>query len=204
MTKAVWGVRLRAAMIVGITVAVSSCGDLTREGTGSSYMMINLLEGASGAAPEEFGNPVLSDVVTVVDDVPTFFNDLGRARLRIAMKDPGGPASPTTPTTANFITLTRYRVRYIRADGRNTPGVDVPYPFDGALSGTVGAGELTIAFTIVRHAAKLEAPLATLASSFVIIDTIAEVTFYGHDQTGREAAVTGTVLVSFANFGDPQ
>jgi hypothetical protein len=30
------------------------------------------------------------------------------------------------------------------------------------------------------------------------------VTFYGHDQTGREVSVTGNIDVSFANYGDPQ
>ena len=29
-------------------------------------------------------------------------------------------------------------------------------------------------------------------------------TFYGHDQTGREVAVTGTIGVNFANWGDPE
>ncbi len=48
------------------------------------------------------------------------------------MKD-AGDDSPTAPTTANFITVDRYHVTFIRSDGRNKPGVDVPYPFDGAL-----------------------------------------------------------------------
>ncbi len=47
------------------------------------------------------------------------------------MKDPGSTASPSTPTSANFITVTRYHVKYVRTDGRNTQGVDVPYEFDG-------------------------------------------------------------------------
>jgi hypothetical protein len=127
------------------------------------------------------------------------FNDLGRVRLRLAMKD-----SLTQPTTNNFITVNRYRVNFVRADGRNTPGVDVPYPFDGAFTGTVGSGgETTVGFELVRHMAKAEAPLAALARNSVIISTIAQITFYGHDQTGREVSVDGQILVSFGNFGDP-
>jgi hypothetical protein len=57
---------------------------------------------------------------------------------------------------------------------------------------------------LVRHIAKQEAPLQALVFSPVIISTIAEITFYGHDQTGREASVSGQMLVSFGNFGDPQ
>ena len=203
MTKAVWGARLRAGVLVGLGLTLTGCGDLQRQGTGSSYLIISEFEGASGADPEEFGNPIASDVLTIVDDSATFFNDLGRATFTLGMKDPGGAASPTAPTTANFITITRYRVRYIRADGRNTPGVDVPYPFDAGLTATVGAGDTEVAFTIVRNTAKIEAPLATLVDSFLLIDTIAEVTFFGRDQTGREVQATGTILITFGNFGDP-
>jgi hypothetical protein len=209
MKKVVWTVRLRAAIVFVAAAAATSCGDLQRQGMGSSYLLIRQFDGASGAEPEEFGNGILySDVVTFVKDqeenlVPTIFSDLGRVRFSLAMKDPGGSTSPSAPTSANFITLNRYRVRYIRADGRNTPGVDVPYPFDGGLSLTVGTGEVEAVFEIVRHAAKMEAPLGALAMSPVTITTIGEVTFYGRDQTGREVIATGTLTVEFGNFGDP-
>ena len=39
---------------------------------------------------------------------------------------------------------------------------------------------------------------------FIVISTIAEITFYGHDQTGREVITTGRISVHFANFGDPE
>jgi hypothetical protein len=166
--------------------------------------VINALEAASGAQPQVFGTTLNSDVITVVDGSPTIFSDIGRVRLTLAMKDAGSVDSPTTPTVNNFITITRYRVRFTRADGRNTPGVDVPYGFDGAFTGTVGAGEFTAGFELVRHIAKEESPLQALARNrAVIISTIAEITFYGHDQTGRDVSVTGQMLVSFGDFGDP-
>jgi hypothetical protein len=205
--KAVWGGesrrtrRLAGALVLAALTA--SCGDLTRQGTGSSYIILNALEAASGANPTTFGGTLQSDVLTVVDDVPTIFNDVGRARMTLAMKDPGTADTPTIPTPNNFITLNRYRVQYIRADGRNVPGVDVPFPFDGAVTSTIGAGETTAGFEIVRHAAKAEAPLAALARNGIIISTLAEVTFYGRDQTGREVIVTGRITIDFGNFGDP-
>jgi hypothetical protein len=205
--KTVWGGKVkrlaRLMAVLALTALSASCGDLTRQGTGSSYLIIGALEGASGADPGTFGGTLNSDVITIVDDSPTIFNDLGRVTLRLAMKDPGGAEVPTTPTSANFITINRYRVRYIRSDGRNTPGVDVPYGFDGAFTATV-SGETTVGFELVRHIAKEEAPLQALARNrAVIISTITEVTFYGHDQTGREVSVTGQLLVSFGDFGDP-
>ena len=206
--KVVWGgnvAKLAGRLaLLALTMFSASCGDLTREGTASSYLVISTLEAASGAQPSTFGATLQSDVLTIVDGQPTIFSDSGRVRLMLAMKDAGSVDSPTTPTVNNFITITRYRVRYTRADGRNTPGVDVPYGFDGAFTGTVGAGEFTAGFELVRHIAKEESPLRALASNrAVIISTIAEITFYGHDQTGRDVSVTGQLLVSFGDFGDP-
>lgn len=207
--KAVWGARARLLAALGLILLSASCGKALRQGQSASYLIINSLEGASGAEPDKFGGTMFSDVMTLVKGdgdvlIPTIFGDLGRVRLSLALKDVGPAGSPTTPTTNNYITISRYRVTYIRADGRNNPGVDVPYPFDGAMTMTVGTGEASGAFEIVRHTAKVEAPLAALMNSGVIISTIGEVTFYGQDQTGRAVSVTGRMLIDFGNFGDPQ
>ena len=140
--KAVWGGVIGRTVTALAVVTATSCGELTREGTASSYLIVSALEAASGAQPGAFGGTLQSDVITVVADVPTVFNDVGRVRLTLAMKDPGS----TSPTTSNFITVDRYRVQYIRADGRNMPGVDVPYPFDGAFTATVSGSEVTVCF----------------------------------------------------------
>jgi hypothetical protein len=198
--KAVWGGEVgrtaRLMLALALTLLSASCGDLTRQGTGSSYLIINTLQAARGDDPGAFGTNLNSDVVT---DSGGQFNDLGQVTLQLAMKD---VTTGTEPTTANFITITRYHVRYIRADGRNTPGVDVPYAFDGAATATVSSTS-TIGFEMVRIVAKREAPLAALGRNrAVFISAIAEVTFFGHDQTGREASVTGQIFVTFGDFID--
>jgi hypothetical protein len=199
MNKVVWGAPARLGALVLVTLFGSaSCGDMARRGQASSYLIITALEGASGAQPTQFSGVLASDVLTVVDDVPTIFADPGRVTLTLAMKD---VTNPTGPTTNNHITVNRYRVRYIRADGRNTEGVDVPYAFDGAITGTV-SGTSAFGFTLVRIQAKMEAPLAALAVNGNTISTIAQVTFYGRDQTGRETSVTGQISINFANWGD--
>jgi hypothetical protein len=164
---------------------------------------VNSLDAASGAEPNRFSGTLQSDVVTVVAGSPTIFNDFARVRLTMALKDPGGSELPTTPTSNNFITIDRYHVRYFRADGRSEPGVDVPYAFDGAFTLTVRGNETTGSFTLVRHQAKAEAPLAGLARNRLVISTLAEITFFGHDQTGREVSTLARITVDFANFGDP-
>jgi len=203
MTKAVWGSGVKLAGAIALAVAVSSCGDQTREGTAASYLIIAAMEAASGADPTTFGTGLASDVITVKDNVATIFSDPGRVTLKLGLKDPGPASSPVTPTQNNWITLTQYHVEYVRSDGHNIQGVDVPYAFDGGLGATVSA-DTTIGFTLVRNQAKAEAPLGALQASGIVLSTIARVTFYGHDQTGREVSVTGNIDVSFANFGDPK
>ena len=194
----------RAALAV-LAIAASSCGSVVRDGAGTSFLIVNQLEGASGARPDEFGGTLLSDVVTIVDGNATLFNDLARVSLSLGLKDPGSASSPNVPTQNQAITVDRYRVRYVRADGRNTPGVDVPYGFDGAFTLTVAGGSAaSVGFDLVKNTAKQEAPLAALARTPVLINTIAEVTFFGRDLTGREVSATGRLSVTFGNFGDPQ
>jgi hypothetical protein len=201
MTKAVWGARIRLAGALACAVLVSSCGDMTREGTASSYLIMTSLTGTSGAKPGTFSSTLLSDVITVVNNVPSTFNDPGQATLQLAMKDAGPTGSPNSPSQNNFITLTQYHVQYIRSDGHNIQGVDVPYAFDGGITATI-SGSSSVGFTLVRHTAKEEAPLQTLQSGSPPLTCIAQVTFYGHDQTGREVSVSGNIEITFSNFGD--
>jgi hypothetical protein len=196
----------RAGLAVALVAASAvACGDLQREGRSPSFLIIDVLSGASGATPSTFSNVLASDVLTMVDDVPTIFADNGQVVIRLGLKDQGSPSAPNTPTFANYITVTRYRVVFKRSDGRNTPGVDVPHPFDGAITFTAVGGTTSATFTLVRAQAKVEAPLQALAGfgGAVFISTIAEVTFYGHDQTGTPVSATGTISVNFADWGDP-
>ncbi len=201
-------------VIAGAVIALlpSCASELTRTGSSPAYVIVDSVQGASGAQPGTFGVPLLSDVVTMVETtvggetvrVPTIFNDLAQAEFRLGMKN---PTSPTGPTDINSVTLNRYRVNFRRTDGRNTPGVDVPHGFDGGMTLTIPVdGNATAAFEIVRHQAKQEPPLANLAfgGGANIISTIAEITFYGRDQAGNEVTVTTSMSVNFGDFADPQ
>jgi hypothetical protein len=206
-------IKFRRLFVVAAALASSiSCGDVSRSSRAPVYLVINLLEGASGADPTKFSGNVASDVLTIVttggncsttNPCPTIFGDEGRVTLSLAMKDIGTTGSPTTPSSNNSVTITRYHVDYVRADGRNTPGVDVPYPFDGAVTGTVFGGQTTqLAFLLVRNVAKEESPLVQLVLNTKLISTMARVTFYGKDLVGNDISATGTVEIDFGNFGD--
>jgi hypothetical protein len=200
--KAVWGARAKAAaLLLCATVLPSSCSDAIRTGQSPAYLELTTLQGAKGGGSNAgtFSSSLSSDVITRVpaNTGPfTVFADNGQAQLTLQMKD-----TLNSPSPVNAITLTQYHVRFIRADGRNVQGVDVPYEFDGGLGVTV-SGTATVPFTLVRVQAKSEAPLAALANNFQTISTIAEVTFYGRDQNGREVTVTGRLNVDFSNWGD--
>ena len=187
--KAVWGARLGAATMLSLLVGTSSCSEAVRTGEGSSYLVMTRLTGGSNN-----GTTVESDVA---GDEGGILQDSGTATLTLQMKDVGGPG----PSPMNWITLTQYHVEYIRSDGRNVQGVDVPFAFSSGVTATV-EGSTTVSFTLVRAQAKHEAPLKALAGhgGAQHINTVARVTFYGRDQTGREVSVTGNIEVSFADW----
>jgi hypothetical protein len=107
------------------------------------------------------------------------------------------------PSPLNQVTISRYRVMYRRADGRNTPGVDVPLAIDSAVTFTVPSdGQVTAAFELVRNVAKRESPLLALRTNGNIITTIADVSFFGRDQAGNDISATGSLTVNFGNFAD--
>lgn len=204
----------RVALLSAVAVAFTSCGDVARTGRSPVLLVISVMDAASGAEPELFEGVLFSDVQTIVERsvggetirVPTTFSDTGRVTFRLTLKNPGAPTSPLGPTALNEVTVSRYRVTFRRSDGRNTPGVDVPHSFDGAFTVTVPAnGDVSGVFDIVRHSAKVEPPLRNLigGGSGIFIYTIAEVTFWGHDQAGNEISATGNLTVNFGDWGDP-
>jgi hypothetical protein len=200
--------------VVATSAAVAGCSSgFTRDGKSPARLVMVALEGASGAEPDQLSAVVHSDVLTMVttggvcsttNPCPTIFTDPGRIELRLQLRDIGNPANPSSPSSINAVTITRYHVRYVRSDGRNTQGIDVPYEFDGGATFTVPSdGSVTAFFNLVRTQAKREAPLATLVNNDTVITAIAYVTFYGMDQAGNEVSVTGSIDVTFANWGDP-
>lgn len=193
--------RAAALLLVAATSLVGGCSSTVRTGQASSYLVLQRLEAASGGSDSTgtFMAVLRSDVLTK----GSIYEDNGRVTLSIAMKD---VTNPTGPTANNLITLNRYRVEYRRTDGRNTPGEDVPYAVEGAMGATISDQASSVVFTIVRAQAKLEKPLVTLSggNGALVISTIADVTFFGKDQTGRDVTVTGSMSINFADWADPE
>jgi hypothetical protein len=187
--------------ILGGSMAMASCHSAVTEGRSSVYLIMDSLEGGKTRGESvQFFQTMQSDVLTNGGIV----EDPGRVTLRIAFKD---VTNPTAPTTNNYVTINRYRVEFRRADGRNRQGLDVPYAFDGASTFTVTDESTQGGFVLVRVQSKLEAPLITLAGGDgggLVISTLADVTFWGRDQTGTEVMVKGTISVNFSDWADPE
>lgn len=202
----------RTLGIVALVAATTSCGDVVRTGRSPVYLVIDSLLGIQGKTTA--GTPaatLTSDVITNITSplpcsptapCPTVFGDSGQATVHIALKDTGSGATAPSPVQVNAITIDRVHVDYVRADGRNTPGVDVPYSFDGAITATITGSSTTFGFPLVRVVAKEESPLVQLRNSSTILTVLATVTFYGHDQAGNAASVAGKIQIDFGNFGD--
>ena len=167
----------------------------------NSLLVIERVGAARGGTSDD---PIPTLLQSDVSTRGAVFDDIARVTTRLALKDPGAAENPVSPTTANSVTVTRYRVEYRRTDGRNTLGVDVPFPFDGGVTFTTVTGIQTGEFVLVRASAKLEAPLRALrdGGGAILINTIAEVTLYGHDQTGAEVTASGTIGINFSDWSD--
>ena len=207
-TRTILSMAGRLAGTAACVVSLASCGgEMLRTGRSPMFLVVEGMEGVAGNGGSASAF-LLSDVQTIVDEtiagvptrVPTIFNDSATATIRSVQKN-----TDATTTPISTVTLTRYHVDFRRTDGRNTPGVDVPYSFDGGLGISVAPGSTAaVAFEIVRHQAKLEPPLKNLTGlgGLGFISTIAEITFYGHDQNGNEVSVTGRMDVQFGDFAD--
>jgi hypothetical protein len=198
----------RLALPVAVTVVwLASCTAVEDNDTTNTLVIITAMEGAQGGTTSPtFVTDLISDVETcrTQNNVRTcsVFNDNGRVSMIARPKD----QIRETALALNDIVFERYRVTYIRADGRNVPGVEVPYPFDGAANFRVPitGDEVQRPFLLVRHQAKLEPPLINLVGlgGAVGISVLAQVDFFGRDVAGRAITVRGFLNITFIDLGD--
>jgi hypothetical protein len=202
--------RIVSRVLTGAALMASiSCGDVVRSSRSPVMLVVNSLTATRGSATSSTAaSALVSDVLTIVttggtcsttNPCPTIFGDTGTITLSLAAKN----TSVALDTTNNQVTVSRIHVAYRRTDGRNQEGVDVPFAFDTASTALVPtSGNTAIGFNIVRNQAKTESPLAELVNNGQIISAIIDVTAYGTDQVGNAVSVTGSIGVSFGNFGD--
>jgi hypothetical protein len=204
---------MKATHILAIAVALggSACvPDWADDNETGLIMEIAEIVGIEGG--EEEGEILFSDV-------SAWINDDARVVVNVYRKNPN--VSSTSPL--EHVRLESYQVRYLRSDGRNVEGVDVPYRITGSLNAVrvhtptdTGEQEVEALINLVRHSAKREPPLINLIFSDLtplargpfltgegIITTSAEITVYARQvTTGEPLSATGRFQVVFADFVD--
>ena len=181
---------------------LAACNPLENDTKALSMLVIESLTGVDAEGNE--GNFVQSDVQKIDKDTGQAYVtvDIGKANLTAKMLDPA-PKMGVSPYAD--IELTRYVVTYTRSDGKNTPGIDVPYPIEGSISALVKVDVQTgVAVVVVKEVAKLEPPLINLVQnrSEGVLNVTARIDFYGHDLLNNNVKASGTMSIFFGNYFD--
>jgi hypothetical protein len=192
----------KAGATILALILLLSCNPIEDETKSDSLLIVEKI-----TATDLEGNEVNflnSDVIKVNEDTGETYvtADAAKATLRATLLD---PAPLMGASTYNDILVTRYVVTYTRSDGKNTPGVDVPYPIEGSLSALVRIDQTTdVSIIVVRETAKLEPPLRNLAigRGDGVITATAKIDFYGEDMTKHKVKATGYLTIEFANYID--
>ena len=189
------------ALLIAV-LALASCNAVENDSTSGTMLQIVSLTGKD-LEGNEGSTTVFSDVVTN----GSIINDNCVAELQAKPLDPLLDIKNVTPYMD--VLVDQIDVEFRRTDGRNVEGVDVPYRFTQPMSMLVSFSDtVKIPFVVIRHVAKMEAPLLALRevpSREFVLQLVAVVTIHGKDIGGhRVAPVTGYVTVWCANFADPE
>jgi hypothetical protein len=189
-------------------VACTEVEDNTRS---ASLLTVSQVVGAPGSPGETAGTPLLSDVCDNPNDASqdpdtcTVFNDNADVTLDNDFLQIGPGSGVGSPGFINDIVATQYRIDYVRPNGRNTPGIDVPFGIDGTMDIRVPVnGTKTVSILVVRHQAKREPPLSeiTTGEGETVITANALIQVFGHDIAGRTVNATGFLEIHWANYGE--
>ncbi len=188
---------LKITAILCVFFFLLSCNTLEDESQSSSMLLVLGITGISLDGDEVSFHH--SDVL-IEGGVRA---DLATATLQAKLLNP----EPLVPQVSQYtsIVVTRYVVTYSRSDGQNTPGVDIPYSFEGSMSFLIEIDATAdISFVIVREAAKMEPPLYDLrgGGDEVVIQVTATIDFYGHDLVNNAVEATGYLTIFFADYGN--
>jgi hypothetical protein len=204
--KAMKANRLLASIVIAsLALAPLGCTpDFVENSEADVILRIVQLTGQPGSEDQDEGDVLFSDVCCAI------INDNIEIDFEVIAKNANLPVLGQF----NDVTLERYEMRYLRSDGRNTEGVDVPFTITGAMSSVQipadGSGSVSVVG--VRHQAKLEPPLKNLEGVFLgdtgrfvfggagILTTFGELTIFGRTTSGKVVRAVGRIQIVFADF----
>jgi hypothetical protein len=183
--------------LICILILSISCNKLENETRSNSLLIIKSIKAINWQ--EEEADVLFSDVIVEKEDSVYVQADLAVVELTAELLN---PTPGIEPSIYNNIMVDRYIVHFKRSDGKNTPGVDVPYPIEGNLSVLVEIGRsVKVSFVIVTINAKREPPLVNLVEgNEPEIKATAIIDLYGHDLANNKVKATGYLQVFFSNY----
>jgi hypothetical protein len=179
-----------------------------------------VLIGLSGCVPgyvRENESPVLFRITSIsplviASNVATPASESVSVTVAVRAKN---PLNSVVPQVAEAVFVEQYRVRFLRTDGRDVEGVDVPFSFSGALTQVVDiatSGGTTLAIPLVRAQAKQEPPLRNLRNLVAVlpgpnggilnptVTMTAEITIFGRTTAGEAVSDTARVTIDFVDL----
>lgn len=196
--------KLKFLVLIIAALALSSCLAKEDDSTSASFLVINSLTGT-----DLQGNDGSTTVFSDVSTSGSIINDTATASVTALTYNPLEDSEEHDITYFMNVVVDQIDVEFMRTDGRNVEGVDVPYRFTQPLNMLVPIDEaVDIPFVLIRHVAKLEMPLLALRetpSHAFVLELVAKVTVHGKDLAGhRVAPVSSYVTVWCANFADAE
>jgi len=174
-----------------------SCNKIENDTRSNSILIIKSIKAINWE--EEEADVLFSDVIVEKEDSSYIQSDLAVVELTAELMN---PTPGLESSIYNNIMIDRYIVHFERSDGKNTPGVDVPYPIEGNLSALVEIGSsVKVSFVVVTINAKREPPLVNLVDgNEPEIKATAIIELYGHDLVNNKVKATGYLQVFFNNY----
>ena len=178
----------RAVFTLLAVLTLAGCNPVTGDNR-SVVLLEATFQSSSGTGVVGIFSDVVNNDLTTSDD---FFN----LSVTSVSKNPGGLPSPLYTVVFEGVQL-----QYSRPDGRNEPGVDVPFPLRYALGGTVAPnGKTDINLLVVSKEMKLQPPLRNLwfGEGQRIFATVTA-TIFGHDRVENQVQATASAVVIFGD-----
>lgn len=194
--------KLKLLVLIIAALALASCQAKEDDSTSASFLVITSLTG-NDLAGKAGSTTVFSDVITN----GSIINDSAVAVVTALTYNPTEDSEAHDITYYMNVIVDQVDVEFMRTDGKNTEGVDVPYHFSQPMNMLVEVDKTaSIPFILIRHVAKMESPLIQLRdfpSEEFVLQLVAKVTMHGKDLAGhRVAPVSGYLSVWCANFAD--
>jgi hypothetical protein len=196
--------KLKLSVLIIALLVMAGCVAKENDSTSASFLVLKSLTGKDLSGTDG-STTVFSDVS--IDN--SIINDNGVASVTTLTYNPLEDSEEHDITFYMNVIVDQIDVEFMRTDGQNVEGVDVPYRFTQPMTMLVPVdGIVDIPFVLISHLAKLEAPLLALRevpSREFILKLVAKVTLHGKDLGGhRVVPVSGYLSVWCANFADAE